>query len=197
MASAVNRFLPASITFESRTDQVVEALRQVTVQIFGPTGNCGAGVIWSSDGLIITNAHVVNGASMVRLYDGRTFGAEVVRKDRDTDLALLRISVLGIKSAKLRNMRSLRTGEMVIAVGHPMGETGAVSFGIVHRASPGALIEADIRLGPGNSGGPLADASGHVVGINCMVANGMGVAISTAAIQQFLKGNSAEWKRAR
>lgn len=197
MASTVNRFLPASITSESLSDQVVEALRQVTVQIFGPTGNRGAGVIWSSDGVIVTNAHVVNGTSMVRLYDGRTCRAELVRKDRDADLALLRISVGGIESAKLRNSRTLRSGEVVLAVGHPMGEAGAVSFGIVHRASPGALIEADIRLAPGNSGGPLADALGDVVGINCMVANRMGVAISTAAIQQFLEGKSGAWERAR
>jgi serine protease Do len=60
----------------------------------------------------------------------------------------------------------------------------------VHAASPGTLIEADIRLAPGNSGGPLADATGHVVGVNSMVANWMGVAISTAAIQQFLQGSS-------
>jgi serine protease Do len=197
VASAVDRFLPASINTENLSDQVAEALRRVTVQIFGPTGNRGAGVIWSSDGLIVTNAHVVNGTSMVRLHDGRTCRAELVRKDRDADLALLRISVVGIESARLRDTQTLRTGEVVVAVGHPMGEAGAVSLGIVHRASPGALIEADIRLVPGNSGGPLADASGHVVGINCMVANGMGVAISTAAIQQFLEGNSAAWERAR
>jgi serine protease Do len=133
---------------------------------------------------------------MARLYDGRTCRAELVRKDRNADLALLRIPVSGIESAKLRDSRSLRTGEMVVAVGHPMGEPGAVILGIVHTASPGPLIETEIRLAPGNSGGPLADATGRIVGVNCMVANGMGIAISTAAIQQFLRGNSGAAERA-
>ncbi len=83
-----------------------------------------------------------------------------------------------------------------MAVGHPLGEAGAVSLGIVHTASSGPLIEADIRLSPGNSGGPLADAEGHVVGINCMVANGMGIAVSTAAIQRFLQEIPAPAERA-
>lgn len=124
---------------------------------------------------------------MIRLQDGRTCRAELLRRDRDTDLAALRIPVHGIEHARLRDSRTLRTGEVVVAVGHPMGEAGAVSFGIVHAASRGPWIEADIRLAPGNSGGPLAEASGNVVGINCMVRNGMGVAISTAAIERFLR----------
>ena len=160
MASAMNRVVPPSITTGSLWDQVLEALRRVTVQIFGPAGNHGAGVVWSGNGLIITNAHVVNGISIVRLYDGRTCRAEIVRKGRDADLAVLRIPVVGIECAKLRESRTLRTGEVVVAVGHPMGEAGAVSLGIVHTASSGTLIEADIRLAPGNSGGPLAAAAG-------------------------------------
>jgi serine protease Do len=68
-----------------------------------------------------------------------------------------------------------------------MGEAGAVSAGIVHTSSPGAWIQTDARLAPGNSGGPLADSAGRVVGINSMVVNGMGIAISTAAVQRFLR----------
>ena len=195
MASAVNRVVAESITTESFGVQVAEALRRVTVQIFGPAGNHGAGVVWSSDGLIVTTAHVVNGASMVRLHDGRTCRAELVRKDRNADLAVLRIPVVGIECAQLRESQTLRTGEVVLAVGHPLGEAGAVSLGIVHRAATASLIEADIRLSPGNSGGPLADAAGQVVGINCMVANGMGIAISTVAIQRFLEVNPAAAER--
>jgi S1-C subfamily serine protease len=89
MASAVNRVAPASITNESRWDDIVQALRRVTVQVFGPAGNHGAGVLWSSNGLLVTNAHVVNGTSMVRLHDGRSYRAELIRKDRQADLALL------------------------------------------------------------------------------------------------------------
>ena len=196
MASAVNRVVRESITTESLGDQLSEALQRVTVQIFGPAGNHGAGVVWSGDGLIVTTAHVVHGTSMVRLHDGRTCRAELLRMDRNADLAVLRIPVGEIECAKLRESQTLRTGEVVMAVGHPMGEAGAVSLGIVHRAAPGSLIEADIRLAPGNSGGPLADAAGYVVGINCMVANGMGVAISTAAVQRFLEASPAAAERA-
>jgi len=187
MAIVVNRVAPAGIRTECAGDDVVRELRLVTVQIFGQPGFQGAGVVWRNDGLVVTNAHVVNGASMIRLHDGRTCRAELVARDGRIDLAILRIPIGGLRGARVRDSSSLRVGEMVVAVGHPMGEAGAVSLGMVHAASRGHLIEADIRLLPGNSGGPLADASGHVIGINCMVANGMGVALSTAAIEQFLQ----------
>jgi serine protease Do len=187
MTSTVNRVVAASITTESRWDDLAEALRRVTVQIIGSAGNHGAGVVWKGDGLIVTNDHVVSGVPLIRLHDGRTCPAELIRRDRRSDLALLRIPIGGLTSAKLRDSRTLRPGEMVVAVGHPMGEAGAVSLGIVHRISRENLVEADIRLAPGNSGGPLADAAGNVVGVNCMVVHGMGVAISTAAIEQFLQ----------
>jgi serine protease Do len=97
---------------------------------------------------------------MVRLHDGRSCCAELIREDRRADLALLHIPLNGLTSARVRDSRSLRTGEMLLAIGHPMGEPGAVSLGIVHRRSLGDFVEADIRLAPGNSGGPLADATG-------------------------------------
>jgi len=124
---------------------------------------------------------------MARLHDGRSYHAKVIRKDRQADLALLLIPVGGLTCANARDSRTLRIGQMVVAVGHPMGDVGAVTLGTVHRISRADLVEADIRLAPGNSGGPLADASGKVVGIECMVANGMGVAIATAAVGQFVQ----------
>lgn len=186
MASAVNPVAPVGISIEYG-DDLVQSLRRLTVQIFGQAGRHGAGVVWRDDGLVVTNAHVLNGASMIRLHDGRTCHAALVARDRRIDLGILRIPISGLGAPLVRDSGSLRVGEIVMAVGHPMGEAGAVSIGIVHAASRGHLIEADIRLLPGNSGGPLADVSGRVVGINSMVANGMGVAISTAAIEQFLE----------
>ena len=186
MASAVNRVAAPDITNGCVWDGLAQSLRRITVQIFGRGGQHGAGVVWRSDGLIVTNAHVLRGSSMIRFEDGRTDRAELVARDYQLDLAILRIPVRGLESAQGRDS-TLRTGEVVFAVGHPLGERGAVSFGIVHAASSGHLIEADIRLLPGNSGGPLADASGRVVGINCMVANGMAVAVSTAAVERFLQ----------
>jgi serine protease Do len=143
-------------------------------------------VVWSADGLIVTNAHVLEGPAMVRLHDGRSLHAELVRCDRTADLAALHTSAAGLQRVEVRDARTLRAGEMVIAVGHPMGTTGAVSTGIVHTAASGMWIETDVRLAPGNSGGPLADAAGRLVGINSMVVNGIGVAVSSGAVQQFL-----------
>jgi serine protease Do len=186
--NAMNRATPASISYEALWHDVAQTLQRVTVQVVSSAGNRGAGVVWRSDGLIVTNAHVLHGPSMIRLNDGRAYRAEVVQRDRRLDLAALRIPALGIESAKMRDSRPLRTGEMVLAVGHPMGMTGTISSGIVCKAWPDGLIETDIGLAPGNSGGPLADAEGQVVGINCMIMDGMGIAISTAAIEQFLRG---------
>jgi len=90
---------------------------------------------------------------------------------------MLRIPVRGIGSAKLRDSRMLGAAEMVIALG------------IVHAGPAGKLIEADIRLAPGNSGGPLADVTGRVVGINCLVVNPMGIAVSSACVAEFLQSN--------
>lgn len=185
----MNPIVSPGITSEGLYDGVIELLRRLTVQVIGPTGSHGAGVVWSRNGLIITSAHVLRGSSRVRVFDGRCWDAELVQRDGKRDLAVLRIPVHGIVSAQVRDSRTLRAGELVVAVGHPMGEAGAISYGIVHAAPAGKLIEADIRLAPGNSGGPLADVTGHVVGINCMVVNRMGIAVSSACVAEFLQNN--------
>jgi serine protease Do len=186
MASAVHRVSPSSIPSESFWAEVAERLRQVTVRIDGGNGVHGAGVIWSADGLIVTNAHVVNGPAMVRFPDGRGFHAELLQRDRTADLAVMRISAKGLRTAEVRDAKTLRPGEVVIAVGHPLGTTGAVSMGVVHTVATGRWIQSDVRLVPGNSGGPLADAAGRLVGINSMVVNGIGMAISSGTVQRFL-----------
>jgi serine protease Do len=188
MSSAMNPIVSPGITSEGLYD-VGELLRRLTVQVLGPAGSYGAGVIWSGNGLILTTAHVVSGSHRVQVFDGRCWDAELVRRDRERDLAMLRIPVRGIESANVRDSRTLRPGEVVIAAGHPMGEAGAISYGIVHAVPAGKLVEADIRLAPGNSGGPLADVTGRVVGINCMVVNRMGIAVSSACVAEFLQGN--------
>jgi serine protease Do len=191
MAGAVNRVFPESISSGSGASAVMERLRRVTVQILGRDGGRGAGVVWTADGLIVTNAHVADGSAMVRLHDGRIVRAELVGRHPPADLAALRIPLRGLAFAELRESQTLRPGELVIAIGHPREASEALSMGIVHAASADAWVEADIRLAPGNSGGPLADAAGRVVGINSMVANGMGIAVSTAAIREFLWRGSA------
>ncbi|MDE3137228.1 MAG: trypsin-like peptidase domain-containing protein [Acidobacteriota bacterium] len=188
MSGATNRVCPGDICLGSDWSDLAESLRRITVEIRGPDGRHGAGVVWTADGIIITNAHVVNGHAMIRFHDGRAAPAELVARSRRSDLAALRVAFRHLPCAVARDSRTVRPGEIVIAVGHPLGVSGAVSLGILHSASDESCIEADIRLAPGNSGGPLADAAGRVIGINTMVANGMGIAVSAPAVERFRAG---------
>jgi len=123
---------------------------------------------------------------LVVLADGRTLEAEVIARDPRRDLASLKIVASGLVAADVRDPSSLRAGELVVAIGNPMGATGALATGILHTAPRSGWVHADIRLAPGNSGGPLADVEGYVIGINCMVANGLALAVSSRTVQSFI-----------
>ena len=164
---------------------------------------------------IITNAHVVAAARArtltIRVADGRELTAQVVAVDPSHDLALLHTSAAGLRAAEYGDSAALRVGELVLAVGNPWGREGAVTVGVVEARAPAdpdvelepaeeetrrawgqwrpqriELIQADIRLYPGNSGGPLADARGRVVGINAMIGGGLGFAIPSRTVRQFV-----------
>lgn len=153
----------------------------------------GSGIIVSSDGYVITNAHVVHGRSSVlavRLAGGEELPAEVVGEDPASDLAVLRVAAHGLPSLSLDESRRLRVGQLVLAIGNPLRFERSVSLGVVSaidRSLPGpgrrpfeGLVQTDAAINPGNSGGPLLDARGTVVGINTAViprANGLGFAI--------------------
>jgi serine protease Do len=125
---------------------------------------------------------------MVRLSDGRVFVGKLVDRDERHDVAFLQIEPTALSPIEVRDPASLRTGELLLAIGHPADVTGACAVGILAER-PGAsdwLIRADIRLAPGYSGGPLCDAQGRIVGINSMIAGGFGVAISAAAVQRLI-----------
>ncbi|HLK67427.1 MAG TPA: trypsin-like peptidase domain-containing protein [Bryobacteraceae bacterium] len=179
--------------------EIAERLRRSTVQVFADQRRGGgSGVIWKPDGLIITNAHVARQRQLqVELWDGRRFEGRVLSQDPRRDLAMIRLaappSESDLPAATPGDSGALRPGELVIAVGSPLGFSGAVSTGVVH--SLGALpgmgrqnwIRADVRLAPGNSGGPLADAQGRVIGINTAIVNGLGVAVPGDAVKAFLQ----------
>ena len=170
--------------------EVAERLRRSTVEVRsqgrGHSGN-GSGVIWTAGGLILTNAHVARAPEAeVELWDGRRVRARVTSRDPRRDLAALRVEATGLEAATPGDSGALRTGEMVIAVGNPLGFAGALSTGIVHGIGM-QWIYADVRLAPGNSGGPLADAKGRVVGINTAVVNGLGAAIPSATVLDFVR----------
>ena len=169
---------------------LAERLRAATVHVRsrGPGG--GSGVIWSPDGLIVTNAHVVRGPGATVEIDGRPYPAELVSRDDRRDLAVLQIEASNLPAVPIGDSDALRVGQVVIAAGNPLGMTGAVSTGIIHAIVPGrpSWVRADIRLLPGNSGGPLAEARGHVIGINSMVAGGLGMAVPSNSVRRFLGG---------
>lgn len=175
--------------------EIGEALRRSTVQIRDTRGGSGSGIVWNSTGLIVTNAHVAGRAvsATVELWDGRKFEAQVKSRDHGRDLAALSITAGQLQPATMGDSSRLRPGELVVAVGNPLGFTGALSTGVVHATGPldglgrRTWVQAGIRLAPGNSGGPLADAMGRVIGINTMVVSGgLALAIPVNTVQSFL-----------
>jgi serine protease Do len=175
-----------------------------------PRRSTGSGFIIGSDGVIVTNAHVVEGGNsvQVRLFDGRRFLAKVLGKDNRVDLAVLKIDgATGLPVLPLGDSNRLRVGNFVLALGHPFGLEHSVSFGIVSRlgnpltvAAPGFdFIQTDAAINPGNSGGPLVNMAGEVIGINSMAArNGsIGFAIPSnlakTLVPQLVAHGKVEW----
>jgi serine protease Do len=132
------------------------------------------------------------------LWDGRTFAAEVTSRDLARDLAMLRVVATGLAAATLADSSKARVGELVLAVGNPFGFEGALSTGIIHAAGlvrglgDSSWLQADVKLAPGNSGGPLADARGRVLGINTMVAGGLALAVPSNDVAWFIKNGAGD-----
>jgi S1-C subfamily serine protease len=186
---------------------VVEKVGPSVVQIqtnknISPTAQgqgLGSGVIITPDGFILTNNNVVDKAKTIEvgLTNGDSFPGEIVGTDPATDLALVRILANDLSYAELGNSEKLRVGQLVIAIGNPYGFQSTVSTGVVSalertmRNSEGKFIEnviqTSVPLNPGNSGGPLVDSRGKVIGINTAIiamAQGLGLAVSS---------NTATW----
>jgi S1-C subfamily serine protease len=181
----------------SVVDAVGPAVVSVTIGRRSEDGRIGAagagsGVIVAPDGYVLTNSHVVRGAGRLEatLTDGRTLRAHLVGEDPSTDLALIRLGASDMPTAVLGRSASLRVGQLVVAIGNPLGFQSTVSAGVVSalgrafRSRTGRLIEnviqTDVALNPGSSGGPLVDSAGRVVGINTAIiaqAQGLSFAI--------------------
>src|SRR5918998_4980163 len=184
--------------------RMVETAQRSVVQVRSGGRGAGAGVIWDSGGLVLTNYHVVrtgHRSSNVRvtLQDSRSFDADVVRHSRGLDLALLRLRDVpdGLPTIPVGDSDALRVGELVYAVGHPWGRLGAVTAGIVSGMGPARgpgggsgtqYVQSDVALAPGNSGGPLLNARGEVVGINAMVFGRLALSVPSNTARAWLAG---------
>lgn len=175
---------------------VVQNVRRSLVQIHSGRHGQGAGTLWHADGLIITNAHVVQrGALQVTLPHGDTVPARLLHVDPQLDLAALAIDERDLPTISLGNAKDLQPGQLVLALGHPWGVKGAVSAGpVINVGLPPEnprltqeYVQAGLQLRPGHSGGPLVDTAGRLVGVNTLITGPeVGLAVPVHTVKQFL-----------
>src|SRR6201998_1521567 len=168
-----------------------------------PASNLGSGVIVSSEGYILTNQHVVDGADQIEiaLADGRTTEAKVIGVDPETDLAVLKVNMTNLPTITLGRMDQTRVGDVVLAIGNPFGVGQTVTMGIVSALGRNHLgintfenfIQTDAPINPGNSGGALVDVNGNLLGINTAIYSrsggslGIGFAIPVSTARSVLE----------
>lgn len=203
--------------FGSALADLVTRVQQHLVLIKSHRFGFGAGVVWNTDGFIVTNNHVVHdGSIQVTLPDGREFPARLLARKPEIDIALLKVDAQRLPAALIADSRALKVGQLVFAVGHPWGQPGYVTAGMVSGLGPLEtrvprsrrapwrgwttrkldVIRTDVRLAPGNSGGPLVTAGGAVAGLNTMIIGGdLGVAIPTHLITPFVEEAAGAEKR--
>src|SRR5581483_10457866 len=187
----LDAYSQAVVGVVERVGPAVVSIAVQTERRGGTRAGTGSGVVFTPDGYLLTNAHVVRGSKRLRvlLTDGSSHDATTVGADAPTDLAVVSVGASGLPYAELGTSATLRVGQLVIAIGNPLGFSSTVSAGVVSalgrtmRATTGRLMEniiqSDVPLNPGNSGGPLVDSRGRIVGINtAMILGAQGLSFS-------------------
>ena len=174
---------PTRSISDALADLAARARRSV-VEVRGRGRGAGSGVVWSANGKVLTNHHVVVGTGskpVVHFEDGRQYTGEVVAQNPSLDLAMLQLEADGLPALPVGDSTRLRVGDLVFAVGHPWGHRYVLTAGIVSGLGRTAalrggrqadFIRSDVPLAPGNSGGPLLNAAGEIVGLNSMIFGG-------------------------
>jgi serine protease Do len=183
-------------TFTQAINDLVQQVLPSLVVVRGHRFGAGSGIVWEANGLILTNNHVVGRHNpIVLLQNDGEYESRLVARDPDVDLALLSIEATGLTPLRPVPV-SPRVGEMVFAFGHPWGQRNTVTRGIVsalvsaqnRRGDQLPVIRSDTPLAPGNSGGPLVNAKGEVVGINAMIVGGdQSVSIAASVASEFVQ----------
>lgn len=188
--------------------QLSRRIRESTVELRTGPQQLGAGIAWG-DGLVLTNAHVAtNDGPEVTNSRGVTRRGQLIARDPGRDLALLRVDHLDLTPVTLGRADRLKAGMLVFAMGHPLGVVGALSTGVVHAlgVAPGFIavpglarrhpwLQLDLEVAPGNSGGPVLDVTGSVVGLTTMIVAGLALAVPGEAAFRWATRRLQAWRR--
>jgi serine protease Do len=197
-ASSTHSSFPLPDAFSTALTALFDTVQPGIVQVQTERRGGGTGIVWHADGRIITNHHVVPDDTaniQVHFVDGRTLAAKVLYRNPRLDLAMIQVEGNNAQPLAVGDSSKLRVGELVFAIGHPWGQRWSLTAGIVSTVGTVRLarnlttqyIKSDVQLAPGNSGGPLLNAAGEVVGVNAMIFGGdLSVSIPSNVVNQWL-----------